>query len=72
MLGTNDSKHPDDGSLDADNAVNNWQHKADYVPDYEALIAEFRQANPKVKVYRLPAHAVFSRTLGHQRQNHSR
>lgn len=51
MLGTNDSKHPDDGSLDADNAVNNWQHKADYVPDYEALIAEFRRANPQVKVY---------------------
>ncbi|MGH9726034.1 MAG: GDSL-type esterase/lipase family protein [Candidatus Acidiferrales bacterium] len=51
MLGTNDSKHPGDGSLEADHAVNNWQHKADYVPDYEALIASFRKANPRVKVY---------------------
>lgn len=51
MLGTNDSKHRDGGSLDADNAVNNWQYRADYVPDYEALIAEFRRANPAVKVY---------------------
>ncbi len=51
MLGTNDSKHRDDGSLDADHAVNNWQYRADYVPDYEALIARFRQANPAVKVY---------------------
>ena len=37
MLGTNDSKHRGDGSLAADNAVDNWQYKADYVPDYEAL-----------------------------------
>jgi lysophospholipase L1-like esterase len=51
MLGTNDSKHPGDGSLEANNAVNNWQHKADYVPDYEALIAEFRRTNPSLKVY---------------------
>lgn len=51
MLGTNDSKHRGDGSLNAENAVDNWQYKADYVPDYEALIAEFRQANPQVKVY---------------------
>jgi lysophospholipase L1-like esterase len=51
MLGTNDSKHRGDGSLEADNAVDNWQYKADYVPDYEELIAEFRKANPNVKVY---------------------
>lgn len=51
MLGTNDSKHRGDGSLDADHAVDNWQYKADFVPDYKDLIAEFRQANPKVKVY---------------------
>lgn len=51
MLGTNDSKHRGDGSLDADKAIDDWQYKADYVPDYEALIAEFRQANPQVKVY---------------------
>ena len=51
MLGTNDSKHPGDGSLDSGNAVNNWQYKTDFVPDYEALIAEFRKANPAVKVY---------------------
>lgn len=51
MLGTNDSKHPGAGSLNAEKAVNNWQYKADYVPDYEDLIAKFRQANPNVKVY---------------------
>lgn len=51
MLGTNDSKHRGDGSLDADKAPDIWQYKADFVPDYEALIAEFRQANPQVKVY---------------------
>lgn len=51
MLGTNDSKHRGDGSLDADKAVDNWQYKADYVSDYEELIAEFRKANPQVKIY---------------------
>jgi acyl-CoA thioesterase I len=51
MLGTNDSKHREDGSLEAAHAINNWQYRSDYVPDYEALIAEFRQANPAVKVY---------------------
>jgi lysophospholipase L1-like esterase len=51
MLGTNDSKHRGDGSLEADKAINNWQYQADFVPDYEALIAEFRKANPNVKVY---------------------
>jgi lysophospholipase L1-like esterase len=49
MLGSNDSKHHDAGS--PDNVPENWQHKADYVPDYEKLIAAFRQANPKVKVF---------------------
>ena len=51
MLGTNDSKHRGDGSLDADKAIDNWQYKADFVADYDALIAEFRKANPNVKVY---------------------
>ena len=51
MLGTNDSKHRGDGSLDADNAPMNWSNQADFVPDYEAMIAEFRKANPAVKVY---------------------
>lgn len=51
MLGTNDSKHRGDGSLDADKAIDNWQFKADFVTDYEALIAEFRKANPNVKIY---------------------
>ncbi len=51
MLGTNDSKHRGEGSLDAEKAIDNWQYKSDYIPDYEALIAEFRKANPKVEVY---------------------
>jgi len=51
LLGTNDSKHRGDGSLDADQAINNWRYRADYVPDYEALIAEFRTANLKAEVY---------------------
>jgi acyl-CoA thioesterase I len=51
MLGTNDSKHRGDGSLDAENAVDNWQYKADFVPDYKMLIAEFRKANPAAKIY---------------------
>ena len=51
MLGTNDSKHRGAGSLEADKAIDNWQYKADFVPNYEALIAEFRKANPQVKVY---------------------
>jgi len=42
MLGTNDSKNtkPD-----------NWQHKADFVGDYQALIAEFRKVKPDTKIY---------------------
>ncbi|HXB58793.1 MAG TPA: GDSL-type esterase/lipase family protein [Candidatus Acidoferrales bacterium] len=51
LFGGNDSKHPGDGSLDSSNAPNNWAHKADFVPDYEAFIAEFRQANPSAKIY---------------------
>jgi lysophospholipase L1-like esterase len=51
MLGTNDSKHRGDGSLESAQAIDNWQYKADYVPDYEELIGEFRKANPQVKVY---------------------
>ncbi len=50
-LGANDSKHPGDGSLDATNAVDNWQYHASYVEDYEEMIAAFRQRNPAVKVY---------------------
>lgn len=51
MLGTNDSKHRGDGSLGSDNAPDNWRYKADFVPEYEALIAEFRRANPSAKIY---------------------
>jgi lysophospholipase L1-like esterase len=51
MLGTNDSKHRGDGSLDADKAIDNWQYKAGFVSDYKDLIAEFRKANPGAKIY---------------------
>lgn len=50
-LGANDSKHPGEGSLDATNAVDNWQYHASYVGDYEEMIAAFRQRNPAVKVF---------------------
>jgi lysophospholipase L1-like esterase len=50
-FGANDSKHPNDGSLDATNSVNNWQHKADFTGDYMEMIAAFRQANPAAKIY---------------------
>jgi len=50
-FGANDSKHPGDGSLDAKNAVNNWQYKTNFVHDYEEMIAAFRQANPKAKIF---------------------
>ncbi len=49
MLGTNDSKHRNTG--DSTKIPDNWQYKAEYVPDYEALIAEFREANPSAKIY---------------------
>jgi lysophospholipase L1-like esterase len=48
-FGANDSKHPNDGSLDATNAVNNWQHKSDFIGDYKKMIAAFRTANPAAK-----------------------
>jgi len=51
MLGTNDSKHRGDGSLNSDNAPENWRNKAEYLPDYEVMIAAFRRVNPKVKVF---------------------
>ena len=52
MLGTNDSKHRGGGLPDTNNPVaENWQFKGDYVSDYEALIAEFRNANSAVKIY---------------------
>jgi len=51
MLGTNDSKHHVPNQADTNDVVDNWQFKADFVPDYEALIAEFRTANPSAKIY---------------------
>lgn len=51
MLGTNDSKHRGGGSLNSDKSVNNWQYKAEFVPDYEDLVSQFRKANPKIKIY---------------------
>ena len=51
MLGTNDSKHRGDGSLNSDNAPENWRNKAEYLPDYEEMIAAFRRVNPKVRVF---------------------
>ena len=50
-FGANDSKHPGDGSLDATNAVNNWQHKVDFIGDYKEMIAAFRNANPAAKIF---------------------
>ena len=50
-LGANDSKHPGDGSLDADNAVDNWRHKDSYISDYKEIIAAFRKVNVSVKVF---------------------
>jgi len=50
-FGANDSKHPNDGSLDATNAVNNWQHKADFTGDYKEMIAAFRAANSAAKIF---------------------
>ena len=39
MLGTNDSK-PD-----------NWKNKDEFAPDYKDMIAQFKKANPKVRIY---------------------
>jgi lysophospholipase L1-like esterase len=62
MLGTNDSKHPTES--ETNKVPNNWQYKADYVPDYEALIAEFRHANPSVKIYLCDPPPAFSDRWG--------
>lgn len=51
ILGTNDSKHHGGGLAGTNNVAENWRYKADYVPDYEALIAEFRKANPAAKIW---------------------
>lgn len=50
-FGANDSKHPGDGSLDSANAPDNWQYKADFIGDYELMIAAFRRSNPAVKIF---------------------
>jgi lysophospholipase L1-like esterase len=50
-FGANDSKHPGDGSLEAERAVNNWQYKTNFVHDYEEMIAAFRQANPAARIF---------------------
>ena len=50
-FGANDSKHPGDGSLDATNAVNNWEHKADFIGDYKQMIAAFRKTNPTANIF---------------------
>jgi acyl-CoA thioesterase I len=62
MLGSNDSKHHDAGS--PANVPENWANKADYVPDYEKMIASFRQANPKVKVFVCLPPPAFSERWG--------
>lgn len=62
MLGSNDSKHLDAGS--PANAPENWAHKAEYVPDYEKLIASFRQANSKVNVFVCLPPPAFSQHWG--------
>lgn len=51
MLGTNDSKHHGGGLPPNDKVAENWPYKTNYVSDYEALIAEFRAANPAAKIY---------------------
>ena len=50
-FGANDSKHPNDGSLDSQNAVNNWQYKTNFARDYGQLIAAFRRANPRANIF---------------------
>jgi lysophospholipase L1-like esterase len=53
MLGTNDSKHHGGGLPTTNNVAQNWnwQNAANFAPDYKALIAEFRKANPAVKIW---------------------
>jgi len=47
-LGTNDSKRP---QSDGEKVANNWQFKTSFARDYEAMVAAFREVNPKVKIY---------------------
>lgn len=54
MLGTNDSKHPNPGSLGSEDAVNNWASKDRFLADYTALLAAFKAANPDVRLYVCP------------------
>jgi len=49
-LGANDSKHPGDGSMDSEKAVNNWQYHTNFVADYLSLLDAFRQVNPAIKL----------------------
>lgn len=39
LLGTNDSK------------PENWKYKDEFAPDYKDMIARFKKANPKVRIY---------------------
>jgi len=50
-FGANDSKHPGDGSLEATNAVNNWQYKTNFAHDHEEMIAAFRRANSRTRIF---------------------
>jgi lysophospholipase L1-like esterase len=50
-LGANDSKHPGEGSLDSEKAINNWRFKTNFISDYEELIASFKKANREARIY---------------------
>src|SRR5271154_1376674 len=58
MLGSNDSKHHD--ATCPASVSENWTNKAHYVPDNKKLIASFRQAKPKFKVFVSPPPQAFS------------
>lgn len=47
-LGTNDSKHPAEAG---GKGSNNWRLKEEFGPDAVQLVADFRAANPKIRVY---------------------
>ena len=47
-LGGNDSKHP---TAEGKGEPDNWQYADDYIADYKEMIAVFKAANPKVKIY---------------------
>ena len=69
MLGSNDSKHHDDGSLDADNAPENWAEQGRItLPDYETIDRRHSAGQiPKVKACSpVCRRRRFSGTLGHQ------